>query len=120
MPWWVWLLGGLWCLPAASCVVAFLWLPPVPGPDGESATSLTSFLGKLLATPLLLLVLIVLWPCLLCRRSTLEPVGSALASCASQAVRKNAGQVGGGQPSRLGHGHLPFSPSVSPRSPARR
>jgi hypothetical protein len=65
MPWWVWLLVGLWCLPPALCVLAFLLMPSIPGPEGETAVSLTDFLAKLLAAPLLLLVFIVFWPWLL-------------------------------------------------------
>jgi hypothetical protein len=73
MMWWVWLLGGLWCLPALLCVVAFLLLPSIPNSDGEAVSGLTAFLGKLLVAPILLALFIVLWPCLLFWRLTLKP-----------------------------------------------
>jgi hypothetical protein len=73
MLWWVWLLGGLWCLPAVMCVVAFLLMPSIPDPDGEAVAGLTTLLGKFLAAPLLLALFIVLWPCLLYWRLTLKP-----------------------------------------------
>jgi hypothetical protein len=63
LPWWGWGLIALWCLPALYAAVALLLQKPIGGLDdnGERYKPVPLY-RKLIAFPLVLVLLIGLWP----------------------------------------------------------
>ncbi len=62
LPWWAWLLIILWCLPAVYIAFCFLLMKPIGGLDDNGKLyKRTPFLRKLIAFPVGLVLLVVLW-----------------------------------------------------------
>jgi hypothetical protein len=66
LPWWCWLLMALWCLPGVCATFALLLQKPIPGLD-ENGKPFKSppLIKKVIAFPLVLVLLAVLWPCVI-------------------------------------------------------
>lgn len=64
LPWWTWIITGLWCGPGVHCIVAFLVQKPINGgltDEGEPFKPLS--LGvRMMLFPLLFVLLLALWP----------------------------------------------------------
>jgi hypothetical protein len=63
LPWWVWIILGLWCGPGVHCTFAFLVQKPLPGltEEGEPIKPLPLRV-KIMLFSFLLVVLIAAWP----------------------------------------------------------
>jgi hypothetical protein len=63
LPWWGWLLVALWCFPGVYAAFAFLLMKPIGGleENGEPYKP-TPFFRKIIAFPLALVLLVILWP----------------------------------------------------------
>ena len=63
LPWWVWIILGLWCGPGIHCTIAFLVQKPIRGltDQGEPIKPLPLRV-KIMMFPLLLVLLIATWP----------------------------------------------------------
>jgi hypothetical protein len=63
LPWWAWLLVALWCLPAVYAAFALLLQKPIGGLDENGEPPKAPPLSrKLIAFPLALALLLILWP----------------------------------------------------------
>ena len=66
LPWWCWLLLILWCLPGVLATFALLWQKPIGGLDENGEPFKPPALsGRVIAFPLILVILVLLWPCVL-------------------------------------------------------
>lgn len=65
MPWWVWLILGLWCGPGIHCTFVLLTHKSIPYMPEEGELIKPKLLPlpvRILIFPLLLVVLLVAWP----------------------------------------------------------
>jgi hypothetical protein len=63
LPWWVWLLAALYCLPGVYGTFALMLQKPLPGLDenGEPYKS-PPMIRRLIALPMVLVLLAIIWP----------------------------------------------------------